>query len=1610
MRKFLLLFSFLGFSIVTTAQVDTVFNEDFENGLNIPGVTLTGPNWNDTNLISVSPSQSLHTYATANGIHTFELPSFSTVGKPFVFLDFYHVAKLFNANNLTVETSTDGGVTWKKVWADLYRGPAANALILGQPAVFNQVTYLGLGNTWRFDNNVQPDSSWWIRESFDLTDSLEGPNSAGILDCRVRFSVTFSAPSTSGSYYSGWFVDNVVLRRSPCELEKPIINVDYTGFTPPNGCLNKPTGGVTELVSNSYEVTTLAKDDTSGVDVVLLHWRNRTNGIWNIDTMTTTGVVFNPGQPTEQREYTASLTNILLGDTADWFLSAYDQGCPNRSRMPDSLLQEYYTFWPQPGYPARCGTPDCGVLPTTIKTFPYLETFEAPRFAKGANATDRGVFPVGDKTGKYWSNVSNPGNSLYSWGIKGPTVYTPLTGPSGNHTPNGDSYIYVESSGGSFGDKASLVTPCIDLTNVAPGSCLALEFWYHMYGDQMGKFDIGIDNTSNTGPGYTTVLTYYNGQEQDSTNQGWKRGILDLSPYFGSFIKVRFRGEKTSGGDRGDIAVDDLKIYSPPTTEFEVLSLESPVKGGCGYFNEPVTVKYRHAGCDTATFIPFAYNFNGGPTVRDTLYGTFALGDTGTFTFNDSANIAATGTYRFKVWTDATGDGNKNNDTLISNEIINLPTYGNFPYVERFEQGTVGTRNFNFPNPVFKLVNGQNDAFGWQVGRELTPTSNSGPWRGYYFDENSQYVYTSSTKPGGTTTSSQVSTYLQSISCLDFSGMSSPMMTFMFHSLGANIDRLTVEYSNDPKGETWVQLPNSAVISAAQGASFTSEVSDWKVAKIDLSQFANSTAKIRIKGSRNGAAGLASDFAMDNLYIFDRDAQDVGVSRINVPNLIVPVDGFISPQVTVQNYTTNTLTNVPITIELTTLCGPTAGQVDTYTLNIPSVPGITGNSPTDNGQTVFTFDYTQTTPIMQFPKGEFEIKVYTALSGDDNNFNDTVAKRNIRIGIEEVSFFDDFDNCNFSESGFAPLGSGLRQWELGVPGAPFSGAFSSPNAWTVNKQGPIIPGTTEILKLPEFYGFDSIVAPEIRMYQNNRFGGNNTSSGRAEYFSQTGWAVINGLDPTLGRWFGSPLGELSNPIFGSSPGFLTTTGWEYSWYPMDFLNFFTDTVSMRLRYISAPGGGGGTNPGGWSIDNFAIYIPPQHSAAPVRVKTINPLPIPGNEQPLSISVKNSGKQLLTEYIVQVIWDPNSATPLTLPPDTVILPSNFFATENRVYTKEYKYVIPAANVTAGVHDICIITTRPNAKTDNIPSDDTLCTTVRVLDEFIFDNGTNAEYCNDFDGNLGTFEFFGLNNYSYDNNPARFSWEQGAPVAGPGAAFSAPNAWATNLDGNYKSRDSSSLYTPVFVVETDTNYEISFMHWYETELATDGGTFMMSDDGGLTWQTVGWAREKNWFNTPFVNALDIVRPGWSDTSGVWDTAQYVFSFEQGDQIIFKFRFESDWDIEYSGWVIDNFCIKQTDANAQFVIGSEEHNPSQSTFFGELAPNPARTHAAIPFMIPERKSLQVMVTNMMGQSIEKRTEDFSEGSNAIHFETADWSPGIYNISIVIDGKTVNRKLVVQ
>lgn len=123
--------------------------------------------------------------------------------------------------------------------------------------------------------------------------------------------------------------------------------------------------------------------------------------------------------------------------------------------------------------------------------------------------------------------------------------------PNANTGPDvaqhGSFYVYINSSSPSR--TAVLQTQkCLNLSGV---NNPVLEFYYHMFGAQMGELNVEI--STNNGVSWTTVWTL-------SGNQGnqWRKATIDLQPYNNGTTRIRFRGVTAS--NTSDMALDALYI------------------------------------------------------------------------------------------------------------------------------------------------------------------------------------------------------------------------------------------------------------------------------------------------------------------------------------------------------------------------------------------------------------------------------------------------------------------------------------------------------------------------------------------------------------------------------------------------------------------------------------------------------------------------------------------------------------------------------------------------------------------------------------------------------------------------------------------------------------------------------------------------------------------------------------------------------------------------------------------------------------------------------------------------------------------------------------------
>ena len=198
---------------------------------------------------------------------------------------------------------------------------------------------------------------------------------------------------------------------------------------------------------------------------------------------------------------------------------------------------------------AQC--PPAQPLPT-----PYYENFDS------LAAAQTGVYS------NCWTatTTSDPNWETETSGTGNSTGTGPLNDFSGSGI-----YVYMETSSGSLGDTAGLISPPIDLTGL---SVPELNFYYHMYGATMGTLDVQIWD----GSSWTSELQIV-GQQQTSESDPWKKGIVSLTAYTGT-IQIKFLGDKGSSFT-GDMSIDEVRVEeAPPCPQPTGLSVSNITASG----------------------------------------------------------------------------------------------------------------------------------------------------------------------------------------------------------------------------------------------------------------------------------------------------------------------------------------------------------------------------------------------------------------------------------------------------------------------------------------------------------------------------------------------------------------------------------------------------------------------------------------------------------------------------------------------------------------------------------------------------------------------------------------------------------------------------------------------------------------------------------------------------------------------------------------------------------------------------------------------------------------------------------------------------------------------
>jgi hypothetical protein len=646
-------------------------------------------------------------------------------------------------------------------------------------------------------------------------------------------------------------------------------------------------------------------------------------------------------------------------------------------------------------------------------------------------------------------------------------------------------------------------------------------------------------------------------------------------------------------------------FYVTPLTDLGVSDLVKPDSGNCFSTNQDIQVKIKNYGALNVNLsskpLTIKVQVDNGSTQnifsRTLTAGLINSGQEWLVTVSSNLNMAATGTYTFKAWTEIQGDGDAANDTLPERSIDVFATITQLPYKQDFENfipsggsgdpGSIG-EGWAIFNPTGNIE--------WYVGSGQTPTTGTGPAVDHTNGTpGGKYMYTEATSYSSAYT-------LFASPCIDISSAQHPVLRFWYHAYGNNINSLKVDVFS---GGVWHYQ-----VFKIYGHHQNSETDPWKQAVVDLSNF---SGPIRIRFSVMKSSGYLSDLAIDDVEVLDPQAHDAGISQYFVlPSNNFANTGTVVPvKVRIENLGLDTLTSLKV--------GYMAGNA------VPVLEKWTGNILPFQSEE-YEFNTKLTAPV-----GEVNICAYTRLNGDMNQSNDTACRSFTGIPSFPVPFSDDFEGTSF----FVGDG-GNQQWVKGVPGKNiFNAAHSPVNAWMTDLHANYMNNSHDYLYTPYF---DFTIVPNCTLSFYHRLDCQpGADGGYVEYSINQGatWITLGYMgDPLAANWYDA---NNNGNHFWSG----VDVGWRHSTYDLSAFNGY-NSVQFRFVFISDANTNGYE---GWMIDDFSIRPPAiPKDAGIVAILTPAAYTQPGSNIQLKLRIKNYGTQTLTSIPLYYRIDNNTAVP------------------------------------------------------------------------------------------------------------------------------------------------------------------------------------------------------------------------------------------------------------------------------------------------------------------------------------------------------------------------------
>lgn len=868
----------------------------------------------------------------------------------------------------------------------------------------------------------------------------------------------------------------------------------------------------------------------------------------------------------------------------------------------------------------------------------------------------------------YWSNTPVTGNNSWrrddegssaNWAAATGGGYAPAGANTTAHSARFHTYYATAASQGIFELNINLNSP--------GGKSLS---YYYINTDGTDQLQVFL--STDGGSTFTLLSTRM-------LSATWTKYVENLGSSTASNAIIRFVA--TSDFGNTDLGLDEVKVEIAGN-DLEMVSVDAPVSGCSLGNNEEVTITLRNTGIGVEHHFPVSFSVNGS-TVTETYTASLSPGNTGIYTFLQTADLSGNGSHTIEAWTALAGDSDHSNDT-VQTTVVSVQPINTFPFAEGFESG----------NPFFILTDTLQSGARIAMGKGV---ANS---HGLQLTGGQQGIWAAGT--GETTTPTEAwdlykEHQAKAVTCLvDATTLSAPELKLdlrQTNTAGTRYSWFRVLVNDS------IQLSDTSGTADFNPLTYNSDL--FKTRVFDLQAFAGSVFTLSLQSSCKYDStfdGVGDNAFIDNILIRNRPNHDLLISTWNGPFGGICNLGTDSIRVSVKNPGVSSESNIPVKYSVNN--GSTwVSDMIADTLH----PGDSVN---------FTFQV----PADFSAPAAYPCLVALGLPTDEDRSNDT-----IHYVVNSLPFISSFPYAQNFESAFTGWTSGadtgINVWLLGTPEKlQLSSAHSGSKAWTTLTEGNY-PDNLNCYVLSPCFDFSSLTDPQLSVWLNIRTEDN--WDGMILETSVSGGPWTHYATDTLFYNNQNDWGSLQSPKWSGN-----NTGWiQYKTALQGFAGL--SDVKLRFRFVSDFS----YNDEGIALDDLFISDPLAYDAA------LTALTAPGSgcsgstPDPVTVRIENAGTLSLSD--IPVAFSVDGGTWIS---DTVSGPLAPGA-----YTM-FTFSEGADLTAAGDHVIAVAT---GLSADLNPTNDTLLATVSTFGTIV----PPLPYTEDFESGNHSFDLsYAQNSYA------------------------------------------------------------------------------------------------------------------------------------------------------------------------------------------------------------------------------------------------------------------------